>query len=481
MRLKDTLARFSHSACIVLPQVPSTLESAGIRIQRQLGQFVPKQPRSADLDQIYKLLVRCGFKQGCVEQLPIVHLKRAPWVILHAKSGKKPLATVDGYLDVYLAALRARQNTPSILSFATVFLWAYPIDAPYFDALRQKLVSMLSALRSDRGRAYFARVSVHGLFDERGANAFGARLASGSEPLDEVFSEAGLDGILADHGFAQIAVESLLDQVAVRLAGGTMSASGIDNVLNFLGSNAVGELQLRYPALRSRIGEALLGPYIDGRIPSQELQERIQKFLLFHFDDPRMRRGNWSGVSDGAIQVLLRWLVHTTLSDFFRVVREGGQQDRDADRMWPYREAFWNAYLQKRVISDAWVVLGDVIQNRAKTFLAEHAEAYGKLNRGGGVKPAHAALILRIGDLVITEWNCVGKYRIWQAHNERAPEFYKARSHYTRTELIDEPDYEGSHHGAESGNWQGKLSHLIASLTGVRVQHKEYMPRWTPR
>lgn len=477
MGMKDALGRFSSSACLLLPSEPDLVETAGVQIQRRLGQYVAKQPDAATLGQSYRYLIKCGFSKDCLKKLPISHLKRAPWVILHSNEGKKPLAAVDDYLDVFLAALNSRQNTSAILSFATVFLWAYPVDAPYFNGLRKKLVTMLSALRSGRGQAYYARVSAHGLFDENGANAFGKRLVTASEPLDDVMSEAGLDGILADHGFAQIAVESMLSQVSVCLASGAVTANGIETILRFLGTNAIGERQLRYPVMRATIGEVLLRPFRNGQMPPKEIKDKIQKFLLFHFDDPRIRRGNWSGVSEDAIQVMLRWLVHTTLTDFFRVVREGGQQDRDADRMWPYREAFWDAYLRKGVISDAWVVLGDVIQHRAQSFLAEHAEAYGKLERGLGVKPAHAALILRIGDLVITEWNCVGKYRIWMFDNEHVPAFYKANTPYTRNELIRSPDHDGSHHGAERGTWQGRLARLIADLTGVTVGYKEYMPK----
>ena len=82
---------------------------------------------------------------------------------------------------------------------------------------------------------------------------------------------------------------------------------------------------------------------------------------------------------------------------------------------------------------------------------------------------------MRIGDLVITEWNFSGKYRVWQADKDTAPKFYRPR--YSKGDLIRNPDFEKTHHGAEKGSWQSGLASLIADWTGVRVTKREYMPR----
>ena len=175
--------------------------------------------------------------------------------------------------------------------------------------------------------------------------------------------------------------------------------------------------------------------------------------------------------------MIMRWLVHTTLEDFFRVVRDGSRQDNDANRMWPYREAFWRAYLNKGVITDAWVVLGYAIAKNASAFLEGQRNSYGKLDSGQGIKPFHAVLILRIGDLVITEWNHMGKYRLWHADNEHAPKFYCSTGAYSRADLTTSPDFDGSHMGANNGRWQGQLAAWIQEWTGVPLSYREYMPR----
>ena len=82
---------------------------------------------------------------------------------------------------------------------------------------------------------------------------------------------------------------------------------------------------------------------------------------------------------------------------------------------------------------------------------------------------------MRIGDLVISEWNYSGKYRAWSPDNEKVPKFYQKK--YSRNQLITRPDFEGVHSGAESGTWQNRLSHQISEWTNIRVHARQYMPR----
>ena len=127
------------------------------------------------------------------------------------------------------------------------------------------------------------------------------------------------------------------------------------------------------------------------------------------------------------------------------------------------------------MISDAWVVLGTTVARDAKRFFQGESNAYGRFSRGSGVKSVHAALIMRIGDLVVTEWNHHGKYRVWLEGNPGIPAFYQAS--YSRDNLVRSPTFEASHFGAEKGRWQQKLAEKIAEWTGVKVTHREYMPR----
>jgi hypothetical protein len=173
---------------------------------------------------------------------------------------------------------------------------------------------------------------------------------------------------------------------------------------------------------------------------------------------------------------MMRWLVENTLEDFFRLVSESaGGNDRDADRQWPYRRAFWEAYLDGGHIVDAWVVLGEYVQRDAQRVFGNQGIGYGKLLRGYNVKHYHAVLILKIGDLVITEWSHMGKYRVWHDDNRNAPKFYLPE--YTRNDLVTQPDFDGSHMGADYGKWQGNLANHVANWTGIAIHFNDYMPQ----
>jgi hypothetical protein len=50
---------------------------------------------------------------------------------------------------------------------------------------------------------------------------------------------------------------------------------------------------------------------------------------------------------------MIRWLAQATLEQFLKVV------DRVAPKhQWDYRRAFWNAYIEKRTVGNAWVAFG---------------------------------------------------------------------------------------------------------------------------
>ena len=228
------------------------------------------------------------------------------------------------------------------------------------------------------------------------------------------------------------------------------------------------------PALRTCLAESLLIPYekVD---PSPSVQKVIQPFLLDAYGDPRTGHGAWHGVDVRAVSVLKSWLVTATLEDFFRLVRDICNRDASADRMWRYREAFWTAYLNKGVIGDAWVTLAEQSRLYARWLLGnEYSNSYGELKSGYNVKPNHAVLILRIGDLVITEWSHSGSYRLWHTDDPNCPKLYKQR--YRREDLVTHPLLARAHHGASNGTWQAQLAKEIAEREMIRIRPKDYMP-----
>jgi hypothetical protein len=474
--LKELIAQLPNLSRFPELAEPRQLESVKKHVSLLLGNIIPREPTAYDLLETYDVLCKTPFTLAEFMSLPVRYLKRAPWIMFEApEEGGQILAEDSEFLYAYMEALKQRISGPAIVALVLVFLRYYPRDKSYFNYLREKLALLIANLDTPNGRLLNERSGKYGFFMNDGPEQLGWKILNAVDPVSELI-EAGLDEGGSQRGFVQASVLETIRIMGKMLESRKLDVSKLDGLLRFYESPQRETDSLRFPGLRGVLADCLLVPFAS-HAPDEVLQSRIREFLLRNFNDPRINRGLWHEVSDEAVSVFLRWLVHATLEDFFRVVRDGSQQDKDADRMWPYREAFWTAYLNKGVISDAWVVLGEAIAVQARRFLEGQRGGYGKLERGNGVKHTHAVLILRIGDLIITEWNHMGKYRVWHVDNKNAPRFYKSRGAYTRVELTTSPDFEGTHHGANHGGWQEKLAGLIAEWTGVKLTQREFMPK----
>lgn len=185
-----------------------------------------------------------------------------------------------------------------------------------------------------------------------------------------------------------------------------------------------------------------------------------------------MDTSRWVNVSVKAKDVFLSWLVESTLQSFFKLLDFVSRSDSTADNQWKYRKAFWSAYLRKGFIDEAWLVLGPGAYENAHHFLSKDSQ-YGRFISGSGITAIHSSLIMRIGNLIITEWSHNGRYRLWQSFDSNAPKLYKPT--YVRVNLVTGAMIEESHAGSENGNWQNKLSNHIEHYTGINMSAHEYM------
>ncbi|MDT0619959.1 EH signature domain-containing protein [Salinisphaera sp. P385] len=457
----------------------SALSSARSEILNIIGDTTPREPNTYDLLETYRILKREKDSGGDCSNIPSAHLRRSPWVLFDspADDDSPELAADETFLTRYLATLSTHGSNTAVLCFAHVFLRTYPSEKPYFRNALSVLSEELQRRDSLRIARFRNRCNEYGLLDLNGASEFGRQMRH-ADSYDGLSRKAGLTGALAYQGFIVPATAELLNQFADMLRHSSDEPDHEIQQLAALFSFLTGESkeqELRFPSLRINIANCLLSPF-SGHDPAPKLRDLIRDSLIELLGDPRLGPGRWHGVEPSAKQVLLRWLVSATLKDFFQIVSQASRRDHDADRMWPYREAFWCAYLDKGVISDAWVVLGRDVRNDAHRILDQyHHSSYGILEPGYLVKPSHAVLILRIGELIITEWSHTGKYRIWSDDNPSAPKFYQQR--YARRNLVREPDNEGAHNSAENGTWQRRVATEIENQTNIRVTAREYMPR----
>jgi hypothetical protein len=227
--------------------------------------------------------------------------------------------------------------------------------------------------------------------------------------------------------------------------------------------------------LRVEFANGLLMPWTRTN-PPDAIRSGLLDFFLRTYGDPRID-GNlsyqWKGVSERAVSVIKGWLAGDTLRAFIKVL------ERTADDIWRYRQKFWMAYYDAGYVQDAWLALGNEAAWLAKRLQAEQRGlGYGRLE--GGAAADQSVLILRIGDIVFTEWSHNGSLRAYRADDPDAPALYQ-RSYQGR-ELRDPEsmDFHGGanmnpelrHMNSQGGTWQRKARDFIRRHTGVRLEDR---------
>ena len=209
------------------------------------------------------------------------------------------------------------------------------------------------------------------------------------------------------------------------------------------------------------IVSALLLPF-EKKTPGQLIKNEITQFLDSHIGDPRAKSEKWINMGKEK-SIFLRWKIGETLKDFFALLSYTAEKNSSADRMWPYRKEFIKAYWEEGHILDAWIVLGKEANENKSKFLKEGLTNYGIITRGSN--RFHSALLFKIGELVLSEWNYNGRVRVWMSNNRHAPKFYEKK--YLRDDLVAFPEFELNHYGAEDYSWQFKLSTHIEKYTSI--------------
>lgn len=224
---------------------------------------------------------------------------------------------------------------------------------------------------------------------------------------------------------------------------------------------------LRYEVNRGELADALLCPFAQHNQES-EFADRILKFMLKHYDDPRLHEGKWIGVSDSARSLMLQWLSKRSLDQFFHVVGRVAKASH-----WKYRRQFWKCYLNYDM--EVWVVFADLCQNFSRRVFGEELK-YGKFN-GGSPQSNHAVLIMRIDSLIIADWSHDGACRMYSVNDPRAPKMYE--DSYKVSDLNSISRHESGyfrHHNTRDNPyfWQPRFAQYIHNKTGIFIDEREY-------
>jgi hypothetical protein len=380
--------------------------------------------------------------------------------------GERCLAQNDNFLNQYLDALRSLRSRMAIKRLIHAYCLHFD---PKSRGIQRIGAFLREAISNVRGRWEWAeRSREYMLFEPRQAAQQLANLTFGSTSPRAELERCGLTGQLLTGGLASHAFLSALNVIQARLEANP-SLEDVNRAISWVsGQNGA----LYFSAHRAAFSNALLLPWVDREAPS-DVRQRIQNYLFDALNDPRVDGGSWIGTEASARDVMIRWLAQATLEQFLKVV------DRVAPKhQWDYRRAFWNAYIERRAVGNAWVAFGSRGTQIAKRLADDSGDALMRrfaILTGGS--PDHAVLLLRIGDLVVADWSHNGRLRIWRRSNANAPELNK--SSYVAAELRAESDFETVH--LPPDGWQSKTEAHIRKHTSIRLSETEYMPRRRPQ
>lgn len=382
-----------------------------------------------------------------------------PYAIFHPEADKDAWLAQDAHLlEAALERIRERARTVRSLVRNVIRLW--PKDLATSALIQQMLLTELRSSTTPRMVQWHQRVEEFDLLSLHGPRKLAERLTAAPQQRGEILGKAGFTGELAWCRFLAETDRHIADALYEHLRAGRLQM--LESGLALLAPDGT----LTFQAQAANVANALLLPFT-GAAPPPDTQRRIRSFLLTHMKDPRLTRSGWTSVAPAAQQVMLRWMVETSLEDFFRLIERSADNDH-----WHYREAFWAAYLRRGHISDAWVILGESASSDAQRHWRQDVPASGRLYRGN---VAHSALLLQIGNLVVAEWSHNGTCRVWRRNDPRCPKFYQTA--YAAEALREVAAHEQRHHGNTHYTWQQKLSSFIRDETGIAVSQPEYRVR----
>lgn len=473
--LKDAIqswkSPFTHSRAFSPNQVQKQKE----RIDTLLAQVEIRIPSKFDLEKIYNTIRNSYRNRRMLKDLDKRTFRLSPWVMFQSFQKQEPLAKEQDFVNLFLDRLNKQPNTRTIKNLVVALLIHYPEDFPTFQTLLHSAKNLLERCTSSSAGKVLSDSRKMGLLEPDGPARFWKWFSFAKGAFEARFEGTFFPGELLYSEFIKKALHA-----GIRAARNHLDTP--DFTLDSLESLLVLALDADEKRVKSRFGadmqiplaEALLLPFQEKAV-SPEFKKRIRDFVLDFYGDPRIDRARWQGVNPEAMHVVLSWLVEESLEFFFRLLKFFAQGDEVATRHWHYRKAFWTAYLQKGVIKAAWVVLAPKLDGKAKKAVGSEETAYGLFKTG--VQSNHCALIMRINQLLITEWSHNGACRVWdegEAGKGKMPRMYKSR--YTGDELRKGSNHERIHHGAEKGRWQAKLSKYIRAKTGISIKRGEYMP-----
>lgn len=436
------------------------------KIQQTWYDLKPKDPTNFDLKEIHRRVAAQWASTHSLDRLRIRDRKWIPWILFYpAGQEQEWLGYNEKFSATYSAWLRNGARASAIVSLIRVLLLHY---APNHSGFRRWLATareILGRSKSPRVAGWAERCNRFCLLQRDGPEQFAKLMLDAGGNFTQIEEQAGLERDLAQSEFLGCVCDEILKRLYFDLKTSRSEISLLPKILPFFEFKGNG---LRFENRRKNIADFLLLPFASGDPPTERVKDALKGFFLRCYGDPRIHPWRlWEQADERARGVMNRWFVTATLEDFFRVIGKAALESH-----WQYREAFWRAYLGAGVIDEAWVILGERVSRGAMSMLRGAGGGYAQLI--GGIQKEQSVLIIKIANLIFSEWSHNGTCRAWIVNDRKAPEMYKQQ--YKRSDLVSAPRFSQVHRGSENGRWQENLAEFIREHTGIRMSKPSYMP-----
>jgi len=352
-------------------------------------------------------------------------------------------------------------NSGSTLLLKSLFL-GYLRIASSNSTLSKDIRNILIKKKNLLPERWIYRIDTFGLLDIPVGEKLSYEILFSKErsPI-EILEQAGLKrGLMLGGGFSK---ETFLLMCHMLSTGHKVEV--LERFLQLLEEvNTSGELI--YPFAHPQSGDiasicnAFLSPYHTEN-PTDLIKNRIQNYLLERFGDPRANKFRWSNVREEEIQILCRWLTKESFELLMQVLSSTNNTGQ-----WKERAKFWRHYIDHEFVSEVWVIFGPDAHRQANRLVKEgeikSRSAFGILEKES-IQQIHSAILMKIGDLIVSEWTHDGKIRIYTSGNTKKPVFYSNK--YSPNSIRDDnsPDFLKVH----LGNWESDVERYIYKVTNI--------------
>ena len=454
MSLLEELSRFNFSTLKISRLSGGNLERVARDLEKQaegLDQKLLEPPREI-IEEVVQMLRRD------VEEIPRKSLK------LVAAGGIDQLsAEVDGQnlVEKFLKVVTDSGSSILMKSLLLGYLRISHQNLLVVSILRQVLNKHKNSLPS----RWIERVNRFDLLMEPTGLTLANQILFNSElSPSKIFEDAGIKrGLVLSGGFSTTVFSCIVDELSRK-----HDKNKLARFLELAEEKNI-DGQYFYPFTSPNIGNiaevcnALLNPYLT-QSPDEGIKTQIENFLLERFEDPRVNRRRWSKVAAEHSAVLSRWLTQQSFELLMKVLKRSNNTGQ-----WKERAVFWGHYLDNEFVSDAWIVLGPDANYYAEKLIEEgeikSKSSYGVLSAASysPVQAIHSVILLKIGELVVSEWTHEGKVRFYRTSNPKKQVFYKESYSSANLRSDDAPDYFKRH----QGNWQLDVENYIYQVTGI--------------